>query len=442
VLEEKKREKYIEPLKFELKMQVSRRSPVHSPMKQSPSSSPLPPRSLGSVRKQLDRQQSGHGYTHTHISHHTPISSSGDETLCQIRVVARIRPMSNDETKRGCKRSIQVLSRSNAQQSLVETHDNHHEPESIVEVENLLGSSFESSTLNHQYSDDRINDKGMNQINSNDNNQLPTPSVNNRSHQTTTSSTTITAESGTKTHAFQFDHVIDGVDDTVYEQVMGSYNLQRLFQGYNVTILCYGQTASGKTYTMESLLPRVVQELFDAKQRHEHHSTSTVTTTSLELSCLELYQDDLRDTLSSGSSSLEHSSLSFRDVGVGVAMRDRTWMRVNDSDEMLAWLEQAAARRTTATTANNERSSRSHALTTIVVTTEQPATTAQLTLVDLAGSERWQEGRQQETIHINKDLFVLRKVVSALARNNGGHIPYRDSILTRLLRDSFGGTLS
>jgi Kinesin motor domain len=116
---------------------------------------------------------------------------------------------------------------------------------------------------------------------------------------------------------------------------------------------------------------------------------------------------------------------------------------VDNLSQVRELLDHAQFRRTTGCTRLNERSSRSHAIYTLSVTIDD-SVTAKLTLVDLAGSERIKESgvvgsQRKESIHINKDLFVLGKVVASL-HERSGHVPYRDSKLTRLLRDSLGGT--
>jgi len=179
----------------------------------------------------------------------------------------------------------------------------------------------------------------------------------------------------------------------------------------------------------------------------------------------EIYQEELRDLLVDS----EQQSLKLRDHGdQGVVVRGLSNEVVDSIPQVHFLLGQAMKRRTTSATKMNERSSRSHAICTIAVTTTSSSkspsgrsgggkkkklksVTAKLTLVDLAGSERIKETgvegvQKQESININKDLFVLGKVVSALSeranKGSGVHVPYRDSKLTRLLRDSLGGTFN
>lgn len=307
---------------------------------------------------------------------------------------------------------------------------------------------------------------------------------------------------------FDYDEVFD-VDVTqreVYDRSVGDAVRRNIFRGFNTTIIAYGQTGSGKTHTMfgrhdaelaalselspssrdsvrksmnfgsdvmsstpnervisinddDGIIPRAVNDLFKAKQRHESAGEVTI-----QLTYLEIYNDELRDLLAEEDVAVT-ANLKLRDNGdEGVIVSGLSSATVNSVGQVKKLMEQASSRRITATTRMNMRSSRSHSICTILVTVK-PATrtkssakstraevvTAKLTLVDLAGSERIKQTgvvgiQQQESININKDLFVLAKVISALAEKgkkskaaNKVHVPYRDSKLTRLLRDSLGG---
>ena len=186
----------------------------------------------------------------------------------------------------------------------------------------------------------------------------------------------------------------------------------------------------------------------------------------IHLTYLEIYNNELHDLLVDGGDSPVRLKLSDHGDD-GVLVKGLSSVVVKSPSEVRKWMDLAAERRTTASTRLNMRSSRSHAICSLLVTIN-PSTqngsgsrnnkdncaevfSAKLTLVDLAGSERIKETgvvgiHQQESININKDLFVLGKVVSALAEkekagNNSTrvHVPYRDSKLTRLLRNSLGG---
>jgi hypothetical protein len=209
----------------------------------------------------------------------------------------------------------------------------------------------------------------------------------------------------------------------------------------------------------DGIIPRAVHDLFKAKQRHESAGEVTI-----QLTYLEIYNDELRDLLVDDYGE-EPTYMKLSDQGDdGVVVKGLTCVTVKSPQQVKELMNEAAKRRTTASTRMNMRSSRSHAICSLLVTIN-PATktmssqssvsgtraeviSAKLTLVDLAGSERIKETgvvglHQQESININKDLFVLGKVISSLSdkmkSNRTVHVPYRDSKLTRLLRDSLGG---
>jgi hypothetical protein len=202
----------------------------------------------------------------------------------------------------------------------------------------------------------------------------------------------------------------------------------------------------------DGIIPRAIHDIFELKQEYEDNQH----TVQVQLSCLEIYQDELRDLLANTTATTK--SMKLRDQGNGITVRGLRIETVHTRDQVRALLKDARVRRKTASTRLNDQSSRSHAIFTISVAVAPPSqgkkmdsiVTAKLTLVDLAGSERIKNTgvvgvQQQESININKDLFVLGKVVSALSerskrgRTAVAHVPYRDSKLTRLLRDSLGG---
>lgn len=259
--------------------------------------------------------------------------------------------------------------------------------------------------------------------------------------------------------------------------------MTNIFRGYNTTIFAYGQTGSGKTYTMgplvkqpsvvtdsEGILLRTIRDLFRGKAEAEERFNVTIA-----LNCLELLNDEFRDLLIDRVDQ-PSPSIRLRNLGTDVVVEGVTHMRVHSIEHTNELIRVAASRRATAATLMNDQSSRSHAIYTFLVNLEPksiaeiegdsmegpaadryrstPSTpllplTAKLTLVDLAGSEQIKRSgvmgnQQKESININKDLFVLGKVVSTLAEISRGsmhtnHVPYRDSKLTQLLQDSLGG---
>jgi hypothetical protein len=267
---------------------------------------------------------------------------------------------------------------------------------------------------------------------------------------------------------FEFDGVFDGnaTQSEIYDGVVGDAVTSNIFQGYNTTILAYGMTGSGKTYTMgggsdndnEGVIARAINDVFKVKNSKESDSDRMRRVEiNVTMSCLEIYNDELRDLLVLDDNCESTASyLKMRDHGETISIAGLSVVPVDTVEQVKSLLNRAMVRRTTSATNLNERSSRSHAIYTLSISTKQEdggaSTSAKLTLVDLAGSERIKDSgvvgtQQKESININKDLFVLGKVVSSLAdqsKKQGAaakahHVPYRDSKLTRILRDALGG---
>jgi kinesin family protein 4/21/27 len=214
----------------------------------------------------------------------------------------------------------------------------------------------------------------------------------------------------------------------------------------------------------QGVIPRVIAGVFA-----EIAALSAGAAVSLRVSFFEIHNDEIRDLLRPGAGSgavgggvHEHEAVTMRDASGasgGVVLTGVTELEVRTAEDMAAALARGSSARATAATAMNHTSSRSHAIFTIHVQHTGPAsgpasgassdiTRAKMHLVDLAGSERAKrtkaEGqRLKEGIQINKGLLALGNVISALGddkrRRAGGHVPYRDSKLTRLLQDSLGG---
>jgi kinesin family protein 4/21/27 len=260
-------------------------------------------------------------------------------------------------------------------------------------------------------------------------------------------------------HAFTFDHVYAAdasapaasplFDACVRPLVCG------LLSGFNATVLAYGQTGSGKTHTMGTsgagaggagIIPRAVALLF-AELDSAKHSESPPDDIQLNVSFIEIFKEDVRDLLADAGA----PPLALRELpGGGAAPADARSPACVCAADVAAALSRGGAARATAATGMNATSSRSHAVLTLHLTLRRgdASTHAKLHLVDLAGSERIKrtkaEGvRLQEGIHINRGLLALGNVIAALGddsrRRPGGHIPYRDSKLTRLLADALGG---
>lgn len=237
------------------------------------------------------------------------------------------------------------------------------------------------------------------------------------------------------------------------------------FEGYNACVFAYGQTGSGKTFTMMGapecigLIPRICQTLFSKQQENISHSAAKYTYRT-EVSYLEIYNERVRDLL---SPSTNHSLRVREHPRQGPYVQDLSKHLVTNYAEIEELMIRGNNVRTTASTNMNDVSSRSHAIFTILFTQAcfsgdfPTETISKVHLVDLAGSERADATgatgkRLQEGAHINKSLVTLGSVISALAdvsspasdgSSGSGRktsfIPYRDSVLTWLLKDSLGG---
>lgn len=221
--------------------------------------------------------------------------------------------------------------------------------------------------------------------------------------------------------------------------------------GYNATIFAYGQTSSGKTYTMEGasiddpelrgIIPRTATEIFSNVLAADENLEFIV-----KVSYIEIYMERIRDLLDPYKSKV---NLQVReDVQRGIFVEGMTEVCVTSDDELLATMRAGAMNRAVAATGMNEGSSRSHSVFMVTLYQRHLATQATkagtLYLVDLAGSEMVRKtgasGRQlEEAKTINKSLSALGMVINALTDAGATHVPYRDSKLTRVLQESLGG---
>ncbi|KAK5639042.1 hypothetical protein RI129_011534 [Pyrocoelia pectoralis] len=225
--------------------------------------------------------------------------------------------------------------------------------------------------------------------------------------------------------------------------------VEKAFQGYNGTIFAYGQTGTGKTYTMsgistqndlKGIIPNTFSHIFTQICRASGERFFVVTVTYLEI-----YNEDVRDLLSSHT----NTKLEVRErPDVGVYVKDLMGFTVDSIESITELMNRGNANRMTRSTLMNDVSSRSHAIFTINIEAKDKAdnktTIGKLNLVDLAGSERLSRthatgDRLKEASNINQSLSVLGNVISALVEGKSSHIPYRNSKLTRLLQDSLGG---
>ncbi|XP_049596083.1 kinesin-like protein KIF3B [Syngnathus scovelli] len=217
--------------------------------------------------------------------------------------------------------------------------------------------------------------------------------------------------------------------------------------GFNGTVFAYGQTGTGKTWTMRGVpadsekrgvIPNAFHHIF------AHISRTRGQKYLVRSSYLEIYQEEIWDLLMERGRKLELKESPQE----GVYVKDLSWVVTKDPAEMHHLLMLGDRSRSVGATNANRCSSRSHAIFAVTVEcgseSEDPVRVGRLNMVDLAGSERQsrtgaQGGRLREAAKINLSLSALGNVISALADGKGGHVPYRDSKLTRLLRDSLGG---
>ncbi|KAM6445938.1 stAR-related lipid transfer protein 9 [Rhynochetos jubatus] len=302
-----------------------------------------------------------------------------------------------------------------------------------------------------------------------------------------------TWDSREKTLAFSFDYCYWSVDpeDPKYAsqemvfQDLGTSVLSGAFRGYNICLFAYGQTGSGKTYTMMGtpasigLTPRICEGLFSRKDDYSDQTASC----RVKVSFLEIYNERVRDLLKQSDRKKPYTLRVREHPETGPYVQGLTQHLVTDYKQVVELLEEGIAKRITAATHIHNASSRSHAIFTIhytqgILENNLPSEIAsKINLVDLAGSERadpsYCKDRITEGANINKSLVTLGIVISTLAQNSQmfsscqsintitsegesahadspstgsisgtrrpAYIPYRDSILTWLLKDSLGG---
>jgi len=248
---------------------------------------------------------------------------------------------------------------------------------------------------------------------------------------------------------FTFDHAyfMDSSQDQIYNDI-GVPVLTKALEGYNGTIFAYGQTGSGKTFSMlgynsDGIIPQLNKDLFERIGSATENMKFLVT-----VSYLEIYNEVVRDLLNPSDMDLrirEHPQM-------GVYVEHLAELVVNSAREIDRLMQQGNKVRQVAETKMNAASSRSHSVFTIKVEqkdmndSSDKGLYARINLVDLAGSERAAStgatgDRLKEGAAINKSLSALGNVINALAdtKKNKGHIPYRDSKLTRILQESLGG---
>ena len=259
-------------------------------------------------------------------------------------------------------------------------------------------------------------------------------------------------------HSFRFKRIFPG--ETSQDQLFLSVGIplvEPMMDGYNCGVLAYGQTGSGKTFTlfghgfdsvhrsstqeeMRGLVPRLLQTLFHDIQL----SMSPLVSYTVFVSFIQIYNEKIFDLINAFKEPLKL----YQSAPGGILLTDATNVPVKNSHEVLNQLKLGMTNRVTAPTLSNAESSRSHAVMVLTInkniTNTGTVISSQVYLVDLCGSERTSktgayEERLKEAQNINKSLLSLGNVISALVENKK-HVPYRDSKLTRLLQNCFGGT--
>ncbi|KAL6851456.1 hypothetical protein ACP4OV_020389 [Aristida adscensionis] len=244
--------------------------------------------------------------------------------------------------------------------------------------------------------------------------------------------------------AYTYDRVFGPSCSTrqVYEE--GAKNVAlSVVSGINSSIFAYGQTSSGKTYTMTGITEYSVSDIYDYIEKHPEREFI------LKFSAIEIYNEAVRDLLSHDTTPLRL----LDDPEKGTTVEKLTEETLRDHDHLRDLLAICEAQRQIGETALNETSSRSHQILRLTIESSarqylgrgnSSTLVACVNFVDLAGSERASQTastgmRLKEGSHINRSLLTLGKVVRQLSKGRNGHIPYRDSKLTRILQSSLGG---
>ncbi|EXX76693.1 Kip1p [Rhizophagus irregularis DAOM 197198w] len=266
---------------------------------------------------------------------------------------------------------------------------------------------------------------------------------------------------GEKRQFYHFDHVFppETTQEEIYEKSVENL-VDKFLEGYNVTILAYGQTSSGKTHTMgtadnssipyhnKGIIPRAIATLFHTMNTSSLYMNRKF---SIKVSFIEIYNEDLIDLLGEGEGESRPQVMIREDSKGHIYWSGLQELQVNSVDDVIAYLARGSLNRQVGATDMNAKSSRSHAIFSLTIFDDESdwiTITSKFHFVDLAGSERLKRtaasgDRAKEGISINSGLLALGNVISALGDPNKAkhttHIPYRDSKLTRLLQDSLGG---
>ncbi|KAJ7953094.1 Kinesin-like protein [Quillaja saponaria] len=244
--------------------------------------------------------------------------------------------------------------------------------------------------------------------------------------------------------AYTFDRVFrhDCSTRLVYEEGAKEVALS-VVSGINSSVFAYGQTSSGKTYTMSGITEYTVADIYNYIEKHKEREFI------LKFSALEIYNESVRDLLSSDSTPLRL----LDDPERGTVVEKLTEETLRDWGHFKELLSVCEAQRQIGETSLNEASSRSHQILRLTIESsareflgndKSSSLAATVNFIDLAGSERASQTqsagtRLKEGCHINRSLLTLGTVIRKLSKGRNGHVPFRDSKLTRILQSSLGG---
>ncbi|KAG5245542.1 kinesin protein [Salix suchowensis] len=244
--------------------------------------------------------------------------------------------------------------------------------------------------------------------------------------------------------AYTFDRVFG--PDCSTKQVYGEGAKEvalSVVSGINSSVFAYGQTSSGKTYTMGGITEYSIADIYDYVEKHKEREFT------LKFSAMEIYNESVRDLLSTDTTPLRL----LDDPERGTVVERLTEESIRDWNHFKELLSVCEAQRQIGETSLNEASSRSHQILRVTVESstqeflghcKSSTLAATVNFVDLAGSERASQSlsagmRLKEGCHINRSLLTLGTVIRKLSKEKNGHIPFRDSKLTRILQSSLGG---
>lgn len=237
-----------------------------------------------------------------------------------------------------------------------------------------------------------------------------------------------------ETETFIYDKVfgIESTQDDLFQSI-GIPSIDEFIKSYNITVFAYGQTSSGKTYTLmntkeKGLAPRMIEYMIKKLDEKD----------TLKMSFYEIYNEKVNDLIKSNK-----VNLTIKELNGKFFIDDLTSIQSKSITEIMSVLEKGNIKRKSTSTKMNEYSTRSHVIISFQLTTFDNIKSC-LNIVDLAGSEKINKSQitlkqdLEETKNINQSLTTLGKVINSLSLNNN-HIPYRESKLTKVLSEALGG---